>query len=794
MAILRKIRTEVEKLAMFIRPVPVPEKLRAALQAKQVSSINHLIVVIILVGLLNTAIVLLELGSTSLHPMMIIWGSALTLVNIVTYVHHVRGLKYSHKEGYAARKLDMGAKNATVHGILWAALPMLVAINAPDMQFMITMLIATGMAFGGTFLLSRVPLAAICFIVPISLGMIGAGFLRGDPTSQIAGILSIIYVFVLIYSVLWVHRQFVLQFLSEAAVSEQSQVISLLLRDFGESSSDWLWQTDRDFQMESVPCNEQQMDASRSFMHPGRNFFSLFQSCEARRKLEEAMHAHEPFHDVVLQVRVSGCSDCWVALTGKPIYEGGRFIGFRGVASNVTQAKQAEDRIERLAHYDDLTGLPNRAHVLELLEDWTRTPLEIASMRAMICLDLDSFKVINDTLGHKAADQLLRQVTNRLTEHATADDIVARIASDGFILAVKRPACVGGLEAFLDMLSAYLNEPYTIWDATIVCTASIGVRRFDEHDLNAEMAMKHADLAMHAARQKGNGQWTLFTPEMANKAAARLRGEVELREAITQGQLRLVYQPQVSAETRKVVGFEALVRWDHPKLGVIPPSEFIPLAEENGLIVPMGEWIIRTAMAQAAELPANIRMAINISPLQMNATSLVSTIVHSLAANRLDPSRIDLEITESVLMADTGFALERLHQLRDMGLRISLDDFGTGYSSLSYLRMFPFHKIKIDQSFVRGIETDAESRAITQATLALAKLLGLRCTAEGVETLYQADFLSSHGCDELQGYLVGRPQPMGAMQHLIDAAAADYKASLPAEPDEAPQQRIARAN
>lgn len=207
----------------------------------------------------------------------------------------------------------------------------------------------------------------------------------------------------------------------------------------------------------------------------------------------------------------------------------------------------------------------------------------------------------------------------------------------------------------------------------------------------------------------------------------------------------------------------------------------------------MGEWIIRTAMAQAAQLPENIRMAINISPLQMNATSLVSTIVHALAANRLDPSRIDLEITESVLMADTGFALERLHQLRDMGLRISLDDFGTGYSSLSYLRMFPFHKIKIDQSFVRGIETDAESRAITQATLALAKLLGLRCTAEGVETLYQADFLSGHGCDELQGYLVGRPEPMEAMQHLIEAA-AESVGSLPSQSDEPPLLKIARSN
>ena len=769
MLTLKIFDQRLEAAVKFIKSVPVPEKLQAGLRAKQVNTINHLIVVMLLVGLLNTAIVLLELRIDGANPMSGFWGFGLILLNGLTFLQHLRGQKYSQRPGYAARKIDAVAKSATLHGLFWGALPLMVAIGAADPQFMAILTITAGMMFGGTFLLSRVPIAAVCFIVPIGIGLVGAAALRGGLTSQLIGVLAAVYVFVLIYSVRWAHRQFVQQYLSEAALTEQSQVISLLLRDFGESSSDWLWQTGADFRLEAVPCSGSDDEKSKAFMSAGRNFFSLFQSGESRRKLEETMQARQPFHDVVLQVRVSGCDNCWVSLTGKPIHEDDRFVGFRGVASNVTQAKQAEDRIERMAHFDDLTGLPNRASLLSQLDGWVNAPLPVASGRALLCLDLDTFKVINDTMGHQAADLLLRQVTNRLTECSLPTDIVARIASDGFVLAVERPLR-GGLEDLLDRLSAYLSEPYSVWGAAIVCTASIGVRRFDDRNLDALAALKHADLAMHAARRKGKGQWAMFAAEMADRAEARLRGESELRQAIELGQLHLVYQPQMSAQTHKVVGFEALVRWNHPKLGMIPPSEFVPIAEENGMIVPIGEWIIRSAMAQAARLPENIKIAINISPLQMNSTSLVSTIVHALAANRLDPSRIELEITESVLMADTGFALDRLRQLRDMGLRISLDDFGTGYSSLSYLRMFPFHKIKIDQSFVRDIETDTESRAITQATLTLAQLMGLRCTAEGVETLFQASFLREHGCDELQGYLVGKPQPMDKMWHLIEAA------------------------
>lgn len=764
------------------RPVPVPEKLQAGLRTRQVNSINNLISIMLVVSLLNMAVVLIELRVDSLHSISAAWGFGLVLLTAVSFVQHRRWLKFKNAEHLTDRKIAAIVRSARIHGLFWGALPLLVSMEVYDPQLKLIFIVTAGMMFGGTFLLSRVPDAAIAYLLPIGVGLVLSAFLLGTFSSHLIGFISIIYVFVLMYAIAWANRQFIQQFLAEAAISEQSQLISLLLRDFGESSSDWLWQTDADYRIESVPCSQPGTDAATTFMSVGRNLFSMFQNSDSRRHLEQMMREGKPFRDIKLRVKVSGWDDCWVSLTGKPICEKNGALGFRGIASNITLAKQAEKRIERMAHFDELTGLPNRANLLSQLESLRGQTVAAGQQRAFVCLDLDSFKLVNDTLGHRVADQLLRQVTNRLTERSLASDFVARISSDGFALIIERPTD-GGIEKFLEALSNYLAQPYSVGGATVACTASIGAR-IDADGLDALTLLKHADLAMYHARRQRNGEWAIFSPALQDKADARLRRESDLRSAIELGQLSLVYQPQLCVETHRITGFEALVRWNHPTLGTIPPSEFIPIAEETGLIVKIGEWIIRTAMAEAARLPGTMRMAINISPLQMNSKNLVSIIVNALATNRLDPARIELEITESVLMADTGFALNRLHQLRDLGLRISLDDFGTGYSSLSYLRMFPFNKIKIDQSFIRDLETNTESRAIAQATITLAQLMGLRCTAEGVETLYQAEFLRELGCNELQGYLIGKGRPIADQVHLIEGAYYGRSAAEPAQAGE----------
>lgn len=760
----------VAALSRIVKSASVPDKLGAGLRSKQIDSIGHLIFVMLLVGLLNTAVVLLVLWHDTGHPMAPAWGLGLTVLNALTFVQHMKGRGRARTAIADQRRLAAVSKGALVHGMFWGCLPLMVAIGSDNSHFMAIVTVTAGMMFGGAFLLSRVPAAAITFVVTIGAGTLAAVLTRGGLVGHLMGVLIIVYSFVLIYSVRWSHKMFVQQHLDEAELSEQSQVISLLLKDFGENSSEWLWQTNEQFLLQNVPTSIADAAAPRMMLNAGRSLFAMFKDCDARKKLEETMRAGQTFRDVVLRTRAGTCGDeCWISLTGKPLLQDGQFAGYRGVASNVTQAKLTEARIEQMAHYDELTGLPNRSSLLEYLEYTGRQAGDASDRKAILCLDLDSFKVVNDTLGHASADMMLRQVTNRLTELSLQSDFVARIASDGFAMVVERPSR-SDLERFLDTLTAYLSEPYSVHGATVVCTASIGVRLFDRPDIDALVALKHADLAMHHARTQGKGNWALFGPDLEDEAKAKLRGESDLRTALERNQLYLVYQPQVSAETHKVVGFEALVRWEHPERGNIPPSEFIKIAEGNGMIVKIGEWIIRTAMEEASRLPEGIRMSINISPLQLNSPNLVSTIMTVLEAYQISPSRIDLEITESVLMADTGFALSRLRQLREIGFNIALDDFGTGYSSLSYLRKFPFHKIKIDQSFVCNLETDSECRAITQATLVLAKMMGLKTTAEGVETLQQAAFLRNHGSNELQGYLAGKPQLMHKHWYLIEDA------------------------
>ena len=305
------------------------------------------------------------------------------------------------------------------------------------------------------------------------------------------------------------------------------------------------------------------------------------------------------------------------------------------------------------------------------------------------------------------------------------------------------------------------------------CSASIGVRLFDAFTPDSESLLKHADLALYQAKSDGRSCWCMFTPELELKARQRRETERDLQRAMENNELMVYFQPQVDAKTYELVGCEALLRWMHPKKGLVYPGSFIEAAEDSGLITRLGDWVIRAALEQAKRLPDHVRVAVNISPLQVHSANLFPTIVNALAVNELDPSRLDLEITESVLMTDTDFTLERLRQLKELGVRISLDDFGTGFSSLSYLRNFPFDKVKIDKSFISDMESSEDSRAITVATLGLAKALGLKCTAEGVETEYQSRFLREAGCDELQGFFISRAQPIEKLGHLVEVKSVE---------------------
>jgi diguanylate cyclase (GGDEF)-like protein/PAS domain S-box-containing protein len=649
------------------------------------------------------------------------------------------------------------------------------------------------MMFAGTFLMARTPAAAISFLLPVGAGVVAAMQLLNDQTYQFISLLSLGYVGVLVLAVSWSYKQFVEQHLSECAVTEQSQLIGLLLRDFEESTSDWLWQTNAEGRLQDIPLVFEGLKGADGVMRKGEPLLDMFVEDDVHHILKTSLMRRQAFRDLALQVKTPELGhECWWSVTGKPIFESGKFRGFRGVATDITQSKEIEDRIAYMAHYDGLTGLPNRITMQEHLEKAVRTPLPPKASRALVWMDLDNFKWVNDTLGHPAGDELLRQVSGRLTGVCRDEDIVSRISGDEFALIVERPDWEQ-LEDFLDDLVERMSEPYDIWGSTANCSASVGVRLFDSFTSDARVMLKHADLALYQAKKLGKGNWCMFTDELDEKARARQQIETDLYRALDNKELRVFFQPVVDAETLEVSGFETLLRWEHPTRGLVYPGEFIEHAEDIGLITRIGDWVIRAAMAEARRLPDHIGISVNISPLQIHSQSLVPTIMQAIAANNIAPERLELEITESVLMSDTEFTLQRLHQIKKIGVRIALDDFGTGFSSLSYLRSFPFDKIKIDKSFVSDLESRADNRAIAIATLDLARSLGMSCTAEGVETGYQSDFLRENGCNNLQGFFISRAQPLDKLRHLVELKDTGVDDTAPAprpklrlvEPDEA---------
>jgi diguanylate cyclase (GGDEF)-like protein len=398
--------------------------------------------------------------------------------------------------------------------------------------------VMAGMMFAGAFLLSHIPEAAFSFTIPVGAGLVLSMQFQQDTAYQFISVLVIVYMTVLIFAIRWAHKQFVEQHLSEAAVSEQSQLIGLLLRDFEESTSDWLWQTNDDGLLQDIPLVIDTNAESTNFMKKGDALVSLFETGEARKILETAMNRHQGFRDVVLQVRNAAGDESWVSLTGKPIFEGPDFRGFRGVAADITQSKQIEDRIAHMAHYDGLTGLPNRVTMQEHLEKAIRKPPAHNILRALIWMDLDNFKWVNDTLGHQAGDELLRQVAMRINQIVEKDDVVARLGGDEFALIVERPDDIS-IEKFCNRLNDHMRAPYTIWGSTANCSASFGVRIFDAYTTDTRQVLKHADLALYDAKKSGKAHWVMFTSELEANAQARMRTETELERAIDGEELRV---------------------------------------------------------------------------------------------------------------------------------------------------------------------------------------------------------------------------------------------------------------
>ena len=424
---------------------------------------------------------------------------------------------------------------------------------------------------------------------------------------------------------------------------------------------------------------------------------------------------------------------------------------------DVTERLAAEERLSHMARHDSLTGLPNRVLFRETLET-AATRAQRGNGFAVHCLDLDRFKDVNDTLGHPIGDLVLVQVAARLREAAREGDVVARLGGDEF--AVIQCDVNGPDQAndFAARLAETIGKPYDIDGRELVIGTSVGIALAPGDGADPDQLLKSADLALYRAKVEGRGTFRFFEPQMDARLRARRLFESDLRGALGKGEFELQYQPLFNLEASEITGFEALLRWRHPTRGMVTPADFIPLAEETGLIVPIGDWVLRQACAEAANWPEEIKIAVNLSPVQFKSRQFFSAVVGALASPGLTAKRLEFEVTESVLLEETGATRAMLHKLRALGIRIVMDDFGTGYSSLSYLRSFPFDKIKIDRSFIRDLG-QKDCAAIVHATTELARRLGIATTAEGVETAEQLEHLRADGCTEVQGYLISPPMP-----------------------------------
>jgi diguanylate cyclase (GGDEF)-like protein/PAS domain S-box-containing protein len=453
-------------------------------------------------------------------------------------------------------------------------------------------------------------------------------------------------------------------------------------------------------------------------------------------------------------------------IVNKPLAGG----GWLATHEDITERQRAEERIAHMAGHDALTDLPNRVLLRVRLENDLRRMRRGESL-AVLCLDLDHFKSVNDTLGHPVGDELLQAVAERLRGCTRAADTVARFGGDEFAIILTGMCKPEDAVVLSQRVRQSIVRPFEVDGHRILIDISIGISVAPADATEPDLLLKNADLALYGAKSDGRGTYRFFEPDMDTRMKARRELEMDLRTALTNHEFELHYQPLVNLQTNEITAFEALIRWNRAGHGVVAPVDFIPVAEETGLIVAIGDWVLRQACQEAVKWPDDVKVAVNLSPAQLKAQNLEGTVMSALAASGMAPGRLQLEITESLLMQNTFATLAMLHRLRKLGVQIVLDDFGTGYSSLSYLRSFPFDKIKIDRTFIQDLSKGAEPLAIVHAVAGLAKCLNMTSTAEGVETRQQAETLQAVGCTEMQGHLFSRARPADEIARLFLARA-----------------------
>ena len=726
------VRIEIQRLDILARSAPIAV-------ASSIASI---------------VILLIAFRQSDYYTAILVWA----FIGAVVSLAGMRGLSPNVDETtpdtVVRRRLRTAEIFLALSSIVWAAGLLGLGLIATGIEVAVVGIVGTAI-FVGVLLIHR----AIPFLAYFHIVLMAA--VQGASVSATLGmdahpiiLLLIVYAFTLTTATARMERSLNEFVAVEAERAEASETVHMLLNDYEEHSSDWLWTVNREGRLRDV--SERFAEACKQSPEAlnGMPISELLNADAGSTQLQTAITEGRAFRELLVTLPVDGATRQW-KLSARSHADG----SLSGVARDITADRQNEERVAFMAHFDNLTGLANRYLFNERLRKNLSTDSALGGNVAMFYLDLDDFKAINDTRGHLVGDALLREVGARLEREVRSGDTVARLGGDEFAILMETRAGDGLLIERAHRFLSIVREPHVIDGHTYRVSTSVGVARCADAECDAEELMRRADLALYAAKSKGRDNFAMFEAQLDRAARARREMEIDLAEALDNGEFRLHYQPIIDLETGRVTALEALLRWHHPRRGLVSPANFLPVAETTGLIVPIGEWVIRQALQEMSRRAADMRLSINLSPTQVADPGLIGTIAHALHTSDIAAEQIEFEITEHVVMEAGEANLATLQRLQELGVGIALDDFGTGYSSLSYLRRFPFDRIKIDRHFVESVDSDPDSRAIVASVAQLAVALGMQTTAEGVEKLDQLDALRELGIDEAQGFFISKPMP-----------------------------------
>ncbi len=754
----------------MIAPYCIDSKRRRQLMASQLNGLLEMVPIGTVGAVLSVLLLTNMMQGTSVVQVALIVSAFIFVYQFMALRAYLVARQQETRREASVKIIKRLVLRAGVHGVLWGGMCYLVISSADS-----TDLFVSGMILGGTLLITSfcyrsVPQASLTFIAVSGIFLALGLFSRPEVISLVHVIGLIVAYYTLVPAmVLQQSKEFFTRCINELNSNEEAEISNALLNRFEETGHDWFWATDENGYLERASDN------LRSFLSTVNSAFSDTATSiklgdfdpDSCGSLSSVLAARQDFEDLGLRIDLEDGKH-WVSFSGRTITRNdGSFGGFAGVCADVTKARLAEEKIVEMAIVDGLTGLHNRTSLYKEIDVMVRRLERYATPFTLLFLDLDKFKLVNDSYGHHVGDALLKEASNRIRSVLRDKDVVGRLGGDEFAVLVQEtndPVFVAKLAARIIQI---VSEPYEVENETLYIGLSVGIAMAPIHGTQREQLLRNADLALYRAKDDGRGVFRYFEAQMDFEQRERRMLEQEMRQALSDNEFEMKFQPMISTQSGRVACMEALIRWNHSIRGRLSPDEFISIAEQSNLIVDVGRWSIKSACNTALTWPEDVKVAVNISGMHFMRSDIVGDVRQVLEETGITPSRLEVEITESILIDNNGETVTKLNGLRALGVSIAMDDFGTGYSSLGYLTRFKFDRLKIDKSFLMGMEENENRKAIVYAISALGENLNIDITVEGVETREHVEFLKTIHCDQAQGYYYSKPIPVSEVPAFL---------------------------